>query len=391
LFFWVEDDGEPFQVKIRLAYVVHGFEFGGLERCVANLVNHLDPVNFEPHIISLTCLGNAKEWVEAKNVNFVQLEKCTGNDLGVYRRLSNYLKAERIRLVHSHNWGTLLEVAVACGWRKIPFVHAEHGLDFRKSSTGIKGAIRRRLMRWGMRRAACLVPIAQCVQRKMIEVVGTKGFRFDLIPNGIELPEGLGDVAFRNETRSRLGIAPDATIFGSVGRLGDVKGFDQAIKAMSWISSRSENCHMLLVGDGPVRQKLEALVLELGLTGRVHLVGAQKRVGAWLGVMDIFFNSSRSEAMNLAILEAMAAGIPIVAMDVGDNRILVEVQQRVGTVVPEGDVQQFAEKLIDLATDRELCVRFGHKGREAYERNYTLRKMSNSYTDLYLRTLAALG
>jgi len=370
--------------------VVHGFEYGGLERCVANLVNHLDQQEFEPHIVSLTRLGEAQQWVEVPHVQFAELGKSAGNDLGVYKKLSNYLKAKQIHLVHSHNWGTLMEASLACRWRQIPFVHAEHGLDFGRTAQGVKGRVRQSLKRWAMRQSACLIPIAHCVERSLREVVGRSSTRIELIPNGIGVPEGLSDASFREEARGLFGIPTGSVVFGTVGRLSHVKGYDTAIEAMNILIKRGSDCHMLLVGDGPEREKLESMITRYGLTGQVHLAGSQKRIGAWMNVMDVFFNSSRSEAMNLSILEAMAAGLPIVAFDVGDNRRMVEGAEPVGVAVEPGNVQQFADKLWGVARDAQRRTRFGQTGRLAYERHYTLGHMALRYSSLYHRALGHL-
>jgi glycosyltransferase involved in cell wall biosynthesis len=109
-----------------------------------------------------------------------------------------------------------------------------------------------------------------------------------------------------------------------------------------------------------------------------------------MNVMDVFFNSSRSEAMNLSILEAMAAGLPIVAVDVGDNRRMVEGAEPVGVAVEPGNVQQFADKLWEVAGDAQSRIRFGRTGRLAYERHYTLGHMALRYSSLYHRVLGSL-
>ena len=106
--------------------------------------------------------------------------------------------------------------------------------------------------------------------------------------------------------------------------------------------------------------------------------------------MDVFFNSSRSEAMNLSILEAMAAGLPIVAVDVGDNRRMVEGAEPVGVAVEPGNVQQFADKLWEVAGDAQSRIRFGQTGRQAYEHHYTLGHMALRYSSLYHRVLGSL-
>ena len=97
----------------RVAYVVYRFDVGGLERCVANLCNHLDRERFQPMVVCLERSGSAAAWLERDDVEVVELHKRAGNDLGVVRRLARVLKDRNVHVVHSHNWGTLVETAAA--------------------------------------------------------------------------------------------------------------------------------------------------------------------------------------------------------------------------------------------------------------------------------------
>ena len=117
------------QCQVRIAFVVHTFDMGGLERCVARLVNRLDPARFEPMIVCMDRNGDAAGWLQRPDVPIVELRKRAGNDPAVIRRLAKTLRENRIDVVHSHNWGTLLETVLARRWAKTAYHgHAEHGL-----------------------------------------------------------------------------------------------------------------------------------------------------------------------------------------------------------------------------------------------------------------------
>src|SRR5690242_12707653 len=108
--------GQPMLPRLRVALVVHTFEIGGIERHVARLASRLDRQKFRPLIICLARTGKAAQWIETDDVPVIELHKQPRNDLRVVFRLARTLRDERIDVVHSHNWGTLLETTLARRW-----------------------------------------------------------------------------------------------------------------------------------------------------------------------------------------------------------------------------------------------------------------------------------
>ena len=374
--------------RIKLALVAHRFEIGGLERCMATLVNSLPNDIVEPMVIAFDGECAAAEWITKENVKVASLKKGFPNDPRLALQLARTLREHEIDIVHSHNWGSLVESGIASRLCRIPHVHAEHGLEFNQNEQGWRGKIKPILKRRFFRKASALVAIADCVKRRLSGVYGIDSGRVTLIPNGVPKPS-VGDRE-RNycEVRQRLGLPGDARIAGTVGRAAHVKGFDNAIRAFHPLANQSSKNHLVIVGGGGEIDRLRELSNKLLIHEQVHLVGHQLDVGFWLSGFDLFFNSSRSEAMNLAVIEAMAVGLPIVAMDVGDNAVMVQKHMKCGLVAQQGDIDEFT-RLLDIGLgDRGLSAEWGANSLAVYQSHYSVDKMTHAYLSLYQQLVA---
>lgn len=377
---------------LRIAYVVHTFHAGGLERCAAYLANRLEREMLRPVIVCLNRSGAAAEWVTATDVPIIEVGKRSGNDPRAATRLARVLREKQIDIAQSHNWGTLIETSVACRLAGAIHVHAEHGQELGAMRIGrMKRWLHRTARRWAFDRCAATVACAESVRLHLNRTWGFPPRLIEFIPNGIDAPETLGDEA-RSQIRRELGIPDDGIIIGSVGRLAAVKDFGTAIRAAAELRDRSRDTHevpyLVIVGDGPERAKLEEIAAATGMSGNVRLVGQQSNIGDWLMAFDLYVNSSLSEAMSLSILEAMACGLAIVATDVGDTAGMIGGDASCGLTVPAGTPSALANALESLARDPERRVILGRNGRDRFHRDYTLDRMVTCYSDLYRRVIA---
>jgi len=185
-----------------------------------------------------------------------------------------------------------------------------------------------------------------------------------------------------------LGLGPESILVGSVGRLVAVKGFDFAIRAFAEFLSSHQEAHLLLVGDGPERNSLVRIAGDLGISQHVHLVGKQANVDPWLAALDIYINTSHSEGMSQSIIEAMAAGLPIVATDVGDTqRVLGPPDQSAGICVPASDKNALANALAQLTTDPNMRERLKEQSKLRHARCYAEAALTKNCQDLYRVTM----
>lgn len=374
----------------RVAFIVHTFDIGGLEHCVARLINGAERLAIEPILVCLNRSGAAESWIDRKGVPIVELSKRSGNDWRVVARLARVLKDHHIDLVHSHNWGTLLETCLA---RRIAHtarhIHAERGMelaDLQLSSW--RSDVRNRVKRWAMNQADAVVAVSGSIRQRLADQRIASGSHVRLIPNGIDLQFPRERKAARGAMRHRLGVGRHTLVIGTVGRLAPVKDFGTAVASLERIIREGVDAHLIIVGSGPEQRRLTDIRDQLNLRGRCHFVGQQFNVGDWLSAMDIYVNSSRNEGMNQSILEAMACGLPMVVSDVGDNRRLVDGDRPCGLVVPPRDVASLARALGTLTRSAPQRQLLSANGRARYQKEYTTERMLDRYAQLYQEVLS---
>jgi glycosyltransferase involved in cell wall biosynthesis len=307
---------------IRIAYIVDSFSMGGLERCVARLVNGLDRERFDSFVICFGKSGAAQHWIERPDVPIIELHKRAGNDPRLVKRLADVLRGERIDVAHSHNWGTLIETSLARKWAKTPVhVHSQRGM-FYHGRDWLKRKLRRAATRWAANRADCVLAVADSVREYWLKEFGVSRTPIEVIANGVDVPrhDPTGTAAMR--LRESMKIHASDFVIGSVGRLVSVKSFVTLIDAIARLSRTDPRLHLVLVGGGPEHERLTKHACAAQISERVHLVGEQNNVGDWLKTMQLYVNCSLSEGMSQSILEAMAMGLPMVVADVGENRRL---------------------------------------------------------------------
>ena len=375
----------PANQPLRIAYVVHTFDVGGLERCVARLVNHLDTERFSPLVICLNRSGDAAGWIQRADVPVIELGKRQGNDLRVIWRLAKALRDHRVDVVHSHNWGTLLETTLARRRAGVPaHVHAEHGLELADLQIASwRKRLRGCVARWALARADAVVAVADGVRRRLASRFGHPADAVELIGNGVDAMRNGDSPAQRDRIRRSLGVSKDTPVIGSVGRLAPVKDFGTAIEAISMMVGRGRNVHLVVVGSGPELDRLTAKTKAAAVDANVHFVGQQDNVGDWLAAMDLYVNSSLNEGMSLSILEAMSAGLPSVVTDVGENAALVGGNPCCGLIAPPQDAKRLAGALEELLDDRDARRRCGACARERFEQLYSTKHMVTRYENLY--------
>ncbi len=193
---------------------------------------------------------------------------------------------------------------------------------------------------------------ADGMRRRFMELLPTFAGRAVTVHSWVPTPPAGGGA----ELRQALGIPPDALVVGSVGRLAEQKRYDRLVRAVAGIP----DAHALIVGEGPARGDVVRAAAEAGVADRVHLPGHQDDVAPALDAMDVFVISSDREGMSNAMLEAMAAGVPVVSTDVSGAReaLAPESEDPAGLVV-ETTTEALVDALVRLAGDPELRQRLG--------------------------------
>ena len=222
--------------------------------------------------------------------------------------------------------------------------------------------------------------IALChAQRRTYERIGVPTTRFSTVPNGIR-PRGTGPG--RAAARAALGLEPQQPVVLTVGRLAVQKGHRYLIDAVPELASRFPDVAVVIIGKGPLDERLRAQAAELGVADRVRLVGFRPDARMLLDAADVFVLPSRQEGMPLAALEAMEAGVPVVATRViGTAEVVVDGET--GILVPREDPPALAAAIGRLLDDPARAARFGEAGRRRYLDGFTSGRMAADTVAVY--------
>lgn len=290
---------------MRVLHVITGLGAGGAEQQLRSLVRHLDA---DSEVATLTNPGVVAAAIRADGTPVHEVGMRGNRDLGAVPRLARLIAAGRFDVVHTHLYRAAVYGRIAArlgGVRRI--VATEHSIgdrfiEGRRKTSGVR-ALYLASERLGSRTIA----VSETVARRLAEW-GVPRSRIAVIPNGIE-PRGFRfDPAVRQRTRKRLGIAPESFVVGGVGRLEPGKRFDVLIDAVAGV----EDLTLILVGDGSCRRKLAVQAEELGVASRTIFVGESEDVASELAAVDLLAAPSQEETFGLALLEGLAAGLPVV-------------------------------------------------------------------------------
>jgi glycosyltransferase involved in cell wall biosynthesis len=191
----------------------------------------------------------------------------------------------------------------------------------------------------------------------------------------------------RPELIAELGL-PAATdrLIGIVGRLWPQKRVKDLLWAGELLKTARDGCHLLIIGDGPQRWRLERYCDQLRMNDRAHFLGERPDVARLMPHFDVLWLGSGYEGQSNAIMEAMAAGVPVVATDIPGNRDLV-VPEDTGYLVPVGDRAEFSRRTTWLFDDEPLRRRMGAAGRERILQHFTVEQMTARHAELYRQLL----
>ncbi len=290
-------------------------------------------------------------------------------------------------LLLTYNWGSFDAVMAARTLSRRPHVHHEEGFNIDE----VAGQKRRRVLcrRLFLRRCHRVVVCSSGLVSIARDTWGVRHDRVQLIHNGIH-PDRFTPGA--SEVRAQLGIPEDALVIGAVGHVRPIKNLPRLVEAFAHLDRAGRRAHLLVVGDGPERARLEGQARSLGdAGGRIHFPGHQSDLRGFYRAMDVFAISSDSEQHPVVLLEAMSTGLPAVSTDVGDvGLVLPEEQQRFLVPVEAEDAPaRLARLLEELLASPELRERLGAQNRTRVIEGFSFEGMLEAYRGVYGAALAA--
>jgi glycosyltransferase involved in cell wall biosynthesis len=243
--------------------------------------------------------------------------------------------------------------------------------------------INRRLWAW----VDAGIAVSNAVRRALLDGDGVSASRIETIHHGLEPEAPAPDP---DALRRDLGIAPEETLVGMAGRLLESKGMRQGLEAVARIRGSHPRCRLVIAGDGPLRETLRTGAKDLGLGSSTHFLGWREDVPQIMAALDVFLMPSLREGFGIVLLEAMAAGVPVVASAAGAAREVVR-NGETGFVVEPGDVGGLASGLDRLLGDADLRRRMGRMARARVESEFTAARMVERTYWLYQRLLGEMA
>jgi glycosyltransferase involved in cell wall biosynthesis len=182
--------------------------------------------------------------------------------------------------------------------------------------------------------------------------------------------------------RATIGVPNDAFVVGYTAEFIEWKNHIAVLQAASALIDRYPSLHIVLIGDGTIRDQVAQTSAALGLDGRVHFLGKRNDAKALLGTFDVYVHPSDGEAFGLALAEAMLAGLPVLASNTGAFPEIIE-NEITGLLVPPHDAEKISEGLARLIDDPVLRRELGRRARQAIERRFTVDKFTTALTEAF--------
>ncbi len=378
---------------------IHVFEIakstGGAGAYLRWLVNGLDKDRFR---VTVACLstGGAELAAELRQVSGVRAFHLPMvryfiepfSDSVLLFRLARIVRREKIDLIHAHVSKPGFLARLAAFGTGIPVIYSPHGFAFHAGSGRLSKAIFAFLERSAARYLTTKIIVVADAERALAQRfrVG-RPEQFVTVHSGIDLTpfDKAVDTA---AVKASLGVPPESPLVGAVGRLYPPKQPMEMIRAAAVIHIKRPDVHFVWVGDGPLMPQAQAEIARLGLQSIFHLVGHRRDVPAVMRSLTCFVLPTLWEAFPLTVLEAMAAGVPVIAS--GVDGIPEAVQNRqTGLLIPPGDSQALAGAVLKLLTHPALTAHYGASGRlrvgELFTRQKMVENMMHVYEEIYLQ------
>lgn len=370
--------------KIKVVHVVPMLSPGGAERVAVHIVKGLDRQRYEPVVISFRERQGCEldHLLDNASVEVRYLDKHPGFDYRMFSRVYRALKDSRPDVIHTHLHVLRYALPSMLLLHHASHLHTVHNLAEREIEP--RG---RWIQRYAFSRGVVPVAVAQEVAHSVERLYEIP--RCQVIPNGIPTSHYACPRIPRAQWRERQGFDNEDVLFACVARFAPQKNHALLIKAFAEGPALDPNAHLVLVGDGVLKEQLLQQISRLGLDRQVHLLGLRADIPEVLGAMDVFVLSSDYEGNPLSVMEAMASGLPIVSTDAGGVSDLFE-NEKEGFLARPGDVQFLAQRMTSLLRNQEVRQRLGRaamrRARECFDVSTMIRGYEELYEDLLARS-----
>lgn len=384
--------------KIRILHLVQQLGMGGAEVMLMQYIKSLDIENYDHFVYCFGSDGPMREKIEALGVPvhmgkrralIKQPIRFAISILSLMIDLLGFIRNKRIHLIQSH-LGHANKLAVAggklAGVPAFPTVHSTMEFEDTRSSWDPRVYLIKAVDGLIYRVADRVLAVSQEIKEIICHTFTMEDSKVLVLKNGIVFEDSLSRPV---DLKKKFPISTNKLKLIAVGRLVPLKGFDILVKAVVEVANQGLNdLLVLIVGEGEERLRLEELIKNLGVGRYVKLLGLRHDVIGLMKASDLFVMSSRYEGLSIAMIEAMACGLPIIASNAPGLRDHIRDGEN-GLLFPVEDHNLLAERILRLANDEKLRYTLSHNAIESFEKEYDMRKNIKSL-DMLFRKYATI-
>lgn len=365
--------------KIQLMHITHDLAIGGLQQVVVNLCQAADRQVFDVSVLCLRTVGAFGDDVLKLGVPVILVpQKKNGSDYFSFLKVRKILQEKGIEVIHTHNTQPFVDGTLGALFTGVKtIVHTDHARDFPD---------KRRYMfaEWLVsQKAYKVVGVSTHTTENLRNYEKITRRKLLTIPNGVSLERFSIDID-REALRRELGVPKNGKIIGLGVRLSEQKGLTYLLKAMQTVAEDIPDLSLVIAGDGPLRADLEKEANCLGISKNVFFVGPRTDMPRLIKLFDAYVLPSLWEGLPMVLLEAMAAGCPIIATDVGGNGTAVQDGVN-GFLVPPRSPEKLTEAILKIVLNADLSEKFVRKSREIFVEKFSAEIMTKKYELLYQR------
>ena len=372
---------------MRIVHVVDSLEFGGLERVVTDLALEQQRRGHEVSVFSLLQTQGLRAELERAGVAVVIGDKRKAFDLAMIGRLRRHLREVDAQVAHTHSFVPNYYCAAAQFgmMRPAAMVGTCHDMGHRLGNRRLRW-----MYRASLTRTARVAMVGRMVHQRFVGEGWVPSTRAAVVLNGIPVERFRHSEQRRRVAGGRLGRPAAALVIGAVGRLVPLGSHRRLIEQMPALLARWPALRLVIVGGGPLETELAAQVAALGLQDSVLLASQRSDVSDLLPAFDIFAMPSLTEGLSIALLEACATSLAIVATAVGGNPEIIA-DAHSGLLVPSEDGPALQAALARLLESPELRTQLGSAAAQWVQEHASITAVASTYERLYAEALASIG
>lgn len=380
--------------RIRILYLIGSLEVGGAEGHLAQLVRHLDPDRYQVEVGCLSRMGPLADEISRAGipVHLFGLRGLGRSPLRLFaaawRGIGGHIRRFQPQIVHTYLYHANLAGGLMARLAGAPvLVTSRRSLGLFKDG--------RPYLQWAENlmntRTDAVTVNSRQVEADVLQREAWVNRKLRLIYNGVDAERFAAPARSPAAVRAEIGLPPEARVVGCIANLIPYKGHADLLTAMAAVVEAVPDAHLVLVGkDHRIQDRLVDQARGLGLEQRIHFLGSRLDVTDLLHAFDLATLASHEEGFSNVILEAMAAGLPVVATAVGGNPEAV-VDGETGLLVPPRNPAALGRALVKLLVDPEGAAAMGRRGQERVRREFSIPAMVSGIETLYADLLARKG